>query len=68
MKIKQLIEISIALNHNLIIEVYLSQMDVTFLYHLFNGCIVELNTKHDQGEKQQEGVFSMLLKSNINEE
>jgi len=68
MKIKQLIKISIALNYNFISEVYLSRMDVTFSFHLFDGCIVELTTKHTQSGKLNEGVFSMIIKSKNNEE
>ena len=59
LKIKLLIKISIALNYNLISEVYLSTMDITFSHHLFDGCLVELNTKHSEDEKQGEGLFTL---------
>ena len=63
MKIKRLIKISTVLNHNLISEVYLSTMDITFSHHLFDGCKVELNTKHPESEKQNEGHFTLFFKT-----
>ena len=63
MKIKRLIKISTVLNHNLISEVYLSTMDISFSHHLFDGCKVELNTKYTEIEKQNEGLFTLIFKS-----
>ena len=69
MKIKQLIKVSMALNYNLITEVYLSKMDIIFFYHLFDDCIIELNTnKNIQGEEQNYRIFSIHFNSRNAEE
>ena len=67
-KIKQLIKVSMALNYNLITEVYLPKMDIIFFYHLFDGCIIELNTKNLQSEEQNDRIFSILFNSKNTEE
>ena len=41
-------------------------MDISFSHHMLDGCIIELNTKLTQDDKHNEGAFTIILKSKIN--
>ena len=61
MKIKPLIHFSLALNYNLIAEVYLVRMGKICSINYFDDCIIKLNTQQNNPDEQVDGTFTITF-------
>ena len=66
MKIKKMIALSIALNHNLIAEVYLSRMSIVPLVDHFNDCILTMTEQEILISKPHDDSFPWSYKRQKN--